>query len=108
PGWRLAYLDGGGAVLLADGGGAEVPEGATGPVEAFATPGIAAVVETIVAPIRRQTARSSTYYQRGRALHYLFGPPAFPLARAAFEAALRAVPDDPSAIRGLQATTASR
>jgi hypothetical protein len=108
PGWRLAYLDGGGAVLLADGGGTQPPEGATGPVEAFATPGIAAVVEAVVAPVRRQTELSSTYYQRGRALHYLFGPPAFPLARADFEAALRLVPDDPSAIRGLQATASSR
>ncbi|MGH7894843.1 MAG: hypothetical protein ACREQL_09250, partial [Candidatus Binatia bacterium] len=76
PGWRIAYLDGGAIVLLADGEAPGTPAGATGPVEAFATPGIAGALERVAAPLRTHHEQATTYYQRGRAIHYLFGPQA--------------------------------
>jgi hypothetical protein len=104
PGWRVAYLDGGGVVLLADGAPAEPPAGASGPLEAFAATGTAALLERLVAPIRTPTELAACHYQRGRALLFLFGPPGSALARGDFQAALALVPGDVLAMRGLQAT----
>src|SRR5262249_62193045 len=50
PGWRVAYLDGGGVVLLADGKPAGSPAGATGPLPAIAPTRIATVPRPAVAP----------------------------------------------------------
>jgi hypothetical protein len=104
PGWRVAYLDGGGIVLLADGAPASEPEGMTGPTPAAATPGISGVVEMLVAPLRSAEEQAAAYYQRGRAIHFLFGPPGYRAARADFEAALRLVPGYAPARAGLAAT----
>ena len=43
PGWRIAYLDGGGVVLLADGAPAGPPAGASGPLGSLSAPVRAAV-----------------------------------------------------------------
>ena len=107
PGWRVAYLDGGGVVLLADGKPAGMPEGMTGPAPAASTPGVSGVVERVVAPLRDGLEEATTLYQRGRAIHFLFGPARFAEARADFEAALRLVPDYEAARIGVRATSAT-
>jgi hypothetical protein len=107
PGWRVAYLDGGGVVLLADDKPAGVPEGMTGPAPAAATPGVSGIVERLVAPLRDGFEEATTLYQRGRAIHFLFGPARFAEARADFDAALRLVPDYEPARIGVRATSAT-
>jgi hypothetical protein len=107
PGWRVAYLDGGGVVLLADGAAPGPPEGMTGPTPAASTPGVSDLVEMLVSPLRPASEQALAYYQRGRAIHFLFGPPGYPAARADFEAALRLVPDFESARIGVQATASA-
>jgi hypothetical protein len=107
PGWRIAYLDGGGVVLLADGKPPGVPEGMTGPAPAASTPGVSGIVERLVAPLRDGFEDATTLYQRGRAIHYLFGPARYAEARADFEAALRLVPDYEAARIGVRATSAT-
>jgi hypothetical protein len=107
PGWRVAYLDGGGIVLLADGVPASQPDGMTGPTPAAATPGVSGAVEMLVAPLRSGEEQATAYYQRGRAIHFLFGPPGYRAARADFEAALRLVPDFAPARAGLAATASA-
>jgi hypothetical protein len=104
PGWRVAYLDGGGIVLLADGKPPAEPEGIAGPTPAAATSGMSDVVEMLVSPLRPATEQAMAFYQRGRAIHFLFGPPGYPAARADFDAALRLVPDYAAARKGLAAT----
>jgi hypothetical protein len=109
PGWRVGYLDAGGVVLLADGERPGTPEGMSGPAPAASTPGIAGALERFVAPIRKPYEEATVHYQRGRAIHFLFGPPGFAAARADFEAALRLVPEHEPARIGLAATaTAAR
>jgi len=89
PGWRIAYLDGAAVVLLADGKAPGTPAGLGEPaIEHPAT-----AIEDAIAS-----------YQRGRALLYLFGRPAFLLARADFHAALRSWPGLEDARQGLGAT----
>ena len=90
PGWRIAYLDGGAIVLLADHRASELPAGVIGP------------------PLARPAARTEealAYYQRGRALLFLFGRQTSPLARADFEAALRVLPGLHEARVGLGMTS---
>jgi len=93
PGWRIAYLDGGAVVLLADGKPAGQPVGALGPVQAIETAGIASGLEHAVAPLRPAVEEALTYYQRGRAILTLYGRGGAPAARADFEAALRLWPE---------------
>ena len=89
PGWRVAYVDGGAVVLLADGKVAEPLAGLAG---------------AVVDPPATGFQEAVAHYQRGRALVFLFGKPAFPLARADFEAALRIWPDFDEARLGLRMT----
>ena len=105
PGWRIAYLDGGGIVLVSDGVTPGMPDGMTGPIEAVATPGIAAALERIVSPLRTHSETAQTHYQRGRAIHYLYGPQAYDFARKDFQAALAIEPANPDALTGLRATS---
>jgi hypothetical protein len=104
PGWRVAYLDGGGIVLLADGQRPHAPEGMDEPSPAASTPGISDWVETLVDPLRPATDQATAYYHRGRALDFLNGMPGFRAARADFERALRLDPDFAPARAGLVAT----
>ena len=89
PGWRVAYVDGGAVVLLADGKVAEPLAGLAG---------------AVVDPPATGFQEAVAHYQRARALVFLFGRPAFPLARADFEAALRIWPDFDEARLGLRMT----
>jgi hypothetical protein len=100
PGWRVAYLDGGGVVLLADGKPAGPPAGAVGPAPAIATAGLATLLERAVAPWRPPAEEVLTLYQRGRAILTLFGRGGAAAALADFEAALRLQPGDPHATEG--------
>ena len=100
PGWRVAYLDGGAVVLLADGKPAGPPVGATGPLPAIATSGLATLLERAVAPLRPDAEAATSHYQRGRALLSLFGRGGAPAARADFEAALQLRPDYGMAAEG--------
>lgn len=100
PGWRVAYLDGGGVVLLADGKPKGQPVGMLGPAPAIATTGWATRLEHVVAPWRPPVEEALTRYQRGRAILTLFGRGGAPAARADFEAALRLRPDYASAQNG--------
>jgi hypothetical protein len=107
PGWRVAYLDGGGVVLLADGVAPGAPEGMTGPTPAAATPGVSSLVEMLVSPLRPASEQATAFYQRGRAIHFLFGPPGYRTAHADFEAALRLVPGFKPARIGAAATASA-
>jgi hypothetical protein len=107
PGWRVAYLDGGGVVLLGDGVTAVQPDGMTGPTPAASTPGISSLVETLVSPLRPASEQATAFYQRGRAIHFLFGPPGYRAAHADFEAALRLVPGFEAARIGAAATASA-
>ena len=107
PGWRVAYLDGGGVVLLADGVAPAAPEGMSGPTPAASTPGVSSLVEMLVSPFRPAAEQATAYYQRGRAIHFLFGPPGFRAAHADFQAALRLVPDFEPARIGAAATASA-
>lgn len=107
PGWRVAYLDAGGIVLLADGAPPGQPEGLDGPVRVASLPGIADGFEMLLDPLRPPYEQAAAFYQRGRAIHFLYGPPGFPLARADFEVALRLVPDFAPARAGLAATASA-
>ena len=100
PGWRVAYLDGGAVVLLADGRPPGSPVGATGPVQAIATTGLATALERAVAPWRPPLEEAIAFYQRGRAILTLFGRGGAAAARADFEAALRLWPELPEAVEG--------
>ena len=100
PGWRVAYLDGGGVVLLADGKPAGTPAGAIGPAPAIATTGCATVLERTVAPWRPADEAATTHYQRGRALLKLYGRNAAAAALADFDAALRLRPGYAPAAQG--------
>jgi len=100
PGWRVAYLDGGAVVLLADGKPAGPPAGATGPLPVIATSGVATLLERAVAPLRPDAEAATSHYQRGRALLGLFGRGGAAAARADFEASLRLRPDFEMAAEG--------
>jgi hypothetical protein len=102
PGWRVAYLDAGGVVLLHDGRPAGQPEGAVGPAPAVAADGVAARLDRMLAAWRAPIEDASARYHRGRALLTLFGRGAAPAARGDFEAALRLRPDYALAERGRQ------
>jgi hypothetical protein len=104
PGWRVAYLDGGGIVLLGDGQKPYEPEGMEEPTPAASTPGISDWVEMLVDPLRPATEQATAYYQRGRAIHFLYGMPGVRAARADFERALRLDPSFAAARAGLVAT----
>jgi hypothetical protein len=93
PGWRVAYLDGGAIVLLADGKPPGPPEGLKTPPPAVRVAGLAAWLERLIAPLRFPTEDALAYYERGRAVLFLYGTPGEPVARADFEAALRLWPD---------------
>jgi hypothetical protein len=93
PGWRVAYLDGGGVVLLADGEPRGGTVGTRVPLQAAATPGIAGALEELVRPVRIPTEQATTYYQRGRALLMLEGPDGLAAARDDFRKALALWPD---------------
>lgn len=105
PGWRVAYLDGGGIVLVADGQAPGTPAGIDDEGVAFVTPGIAGLVEPVAAALRGPREQAMALYQRGRAIHYLYGPPAFDRARRDFRATLALEPDNAEAMTGLRATT---
>jgi hypothetical protein len=102
PGWRVAYLDAGGVVLLGDGRPPGQPVGAVGPAPAVAANGWAARLDRALAPLRPPIEGASAFYHRGRALLTLFGRAGAPAARADFEAALRLRPDYTLAERGRQ------
>jgi hypothetical protein len=106
PGWRIAYLDAGGIVLLADGGRGE-PAGIRGPVMAARTEGVADAFEAVAAPLRGGWEEATAWYQRGRAIHFLYGPPGYRLAHADFAEALRWRPDFEAARIGLEVTAGS-
>jgi hypothetical protein len=85
PGWRIAYLDAGAIVLLADGGPRTMPAGVT---------------DSVFDPRASSRGRwlsgveeALAHYQRGRAVFYLLGEEGRSLARADFESALHAWPD---------------
>ena len=104
-GWRIAYLDGAGIVLVAAGGdAAAAPEGALAAVEGFSAPGLAGRVERIASLLRRHDERSDLHYQRGRAIHYLWGAQAYGFAREDFRRALLLDPANRDADAGLRAT----
>ena len=100
PGWRVAYLDGGAVVLLADGSPPVQPVGAVGPAPAIATSGVATLLEHAVAPWRLPAEEATTHYQRGRAILTLFGRGGAAAALADFEAALRLQPGLADAAEG--------
>ncbi len=100
PGWRVAYLDGGGVVLLADGRPAGEPVGAIGVTPAIDATGAAASLEHLLARWRPPIEDALALYQRGRAILTLFGRGGASAARADFEAALRLRPDYASAQNG--------
>src|SRR5439155_12648403 len=84
PGWRIAYLDVGAVVLLADGAPRGTPAGVTDPVlEPRASP---------LDRLRPGVEEAVAHYQRGRAVLFVLGDAGLALARADFEAALRAGP----------------
>jgi hypothetical protein len=97
PGWRIAYLDAGGVVLLADGRASSL--------SGTADPGVAdsSVLEHALGWVRLPIEDAVAHYQRGRALLYLFGSAGREAARAEFEAALRTWPDLAEARDGLAA-----
>jgi len=92
PGWRVAYLDGGAIVLLADGRPPGPPAGLDHETHGVRVVGIAAQLERLIAPLRVPTEDALAYYERGRAVLYLYGQPGVPVARADFETALRLWP----------------
>jgi hypothetical protein len=94
PGWRLAYLDAGGVVLLADGEPAGDPAGLDDPIPLPA--GLAA---------RLGASREAAllHYQRGRAALYLLGARGRAAAARDFAEALRLWPDLSEAAVGLRA-----
>jgi hypothetical protein len=100
PGWRVAYLDGGAVVLLADGKPPGVPAGAVGPAPAIATSGIATLLEQVVTPWRADSEAAITRYQRGRAVITLFGRGGAEAALADFDESLRLDPDGANAAEG--------
>jgi hypothetical protein len=100
PGWRVAYLDGGAVVLLADGRPAGQPVGVAGPAPAIATSGFATLLERAVAPWRPAAEEATARYQRGRAILTLFGRGGAAAALADFDAALRLQPDAADAAEG--------
>ncbi|MCW5890699.1 MAG: hypothetical protein KIT14_09115 [bacterium] len=102
PGWRIAYLDGGAIVLVRDGQPTSTVEGVTGPTTAIEATGAAALLETVVAPLRVPVEEAVSRYQRGRALLWLWGPRVAPLARADFEAALALWPGFDAPATGLR------
>jgi hypothetical protein len=103
PEWRVAYVDPGGIVLLRNRNG-QSPAGLGAPVLPAWTPGVSGVVERVVAPLRGGWEVATAHYQRGRATHFVFGPPGYAHARADFASALRARPDFRAARVGLAAT----
>ena len=104
PGWHVAYLDAGGVVLL-PGQGDGLPDGVTGVAVAAHTPGFAGRVDRALDRIRPDFEQATAFYERGRAIHFLLGPPGYALARSDFQAALRLRPDHDAARIGLRATT---
>jgi hypothetical protein len=100
PGWRIAYLDAGAVVLVADGKPQGQPVGIAGPARAIAVTGLGAGLEGALAPWRPPIEAALAYYQRGRAILALFGRGGAPAARADFEQALRLRPDYASAANG--------
>jgi len=100
PGWRVAYLDGGGVVLLSDGRPASQPVGVVGPTPAIATSGLATLLERAVSPLRPAAEEATAYYQRGRAILTLFGRGGAAAATADFETALRLQPGVADAAEG--------
>jgi hypothetical protein len=104
PGWRVAYLDGGGVVLLADGEPRGEPAGARAPIVAASTPGIAGGLERLLGPVRLPTEEATAYYQRGRALLMLGGPDRVAEAREDFRRTLSLQPGMRLALIALRAT----
>jgi hypothetical protein len=94
PGWRVAYVDGSGVVLLADGVSAGDPAGVDDPI-----PLPTGVLARLEAP--RETAL--LHYQRGRAALYLLGVHGRERAARDFAAALRLWPELTEAAVGLRA-----
>lgn len=84
PGWRIAYLDVAAVVLLADGAPRGMPAGVTDPVLEGSP--------SLVDRFRPGVEEALAHYQRGRTVLLLLGAEGLPLARADFEAALRAWP----------------
>jgi hypothetical protein len=108
PGWRVAHLDAGGVVLLADGAAPAPPPAPGSPAPAAATPGVAGDVERLLAAVRRPFEDAIAHYQRGRATLSLYGRSGTASAAADFRAALRLWPDFEAAAVGLQATGNTR
>jgi hypothetical protein len=100
PGWRVAYLDAGAVVLLADGKPPGPPVGAVGPAPAITTSGLATLLERAVTPWRPDTEAAITRYQRGRAVITLFGRGGAAAALVDFDEALRLDPDGANAAEG--------
>jgi len=94
PGWRLAYLDGGGVVLLADGAPPGDPAGLGDPIPAPAG---------LVARLQAPREQALLHYQRGRAALYLLGARGRTAAARDFAAALRLWPGLTEAAVGLRA-----
>lgn len=107
PGWRVAYL-GAGAIVLLRGGARGEPVGIRAPVVAAYTDGLAAALEVVAQPLRGGWEEATAWYQRGRAIHFLYGAPGYRLARRDFEEALRWRPDFAPARVGLRATAEPR
>jgi hypothetical protein len=97
PGWRLAYVDAGAVVLLADGERGGVAVGATGDERSG---GAARRAARLGPPFEEAVS----HYQRGRALLYLLGRDGVAAARRDFEAALRLWPGFEDARVGLART----
>ncbi len=94
PGWRIAHLDGGAVLLVADGNAPATPAGIGGAVPAPVATPLGAALERVLAHIRTDTEAAIARYQRGRAVLTLFGRAGAAVALADFDAAHALRPAD--------------
>jgi len=107
-GWTVSYLGAGGIVLRRAAAVVGEPEGLRDAVVAARVEGIADALEAAIAPLRDDREQATAWYQRGRAIHFLYGPPGYRLAQRDFAEALRRRPGFTAARVGLAATAAAK